>query len=51
MVSVWDHKPTPDEVLGKRLQAGWKPTPSRLADGDVVEGYAACVFRGKPAEP
>ena len=45
MVSVWDHEPTPDEVLAKRLLAGWKPTPSQLVDGDVVEGYAACMFR------
>ena len=43
-VSVWDHKPTPQELLEKRLAAGWRPTPSRLREGDVVEGYAACVY-------
>ena len=43
-VSVWDHKPSPQEVLEKRLSAGWQPTPSQLRDGEAVEGYAACVF-------
>jgi hypothetical protein len=43
---VWDHRPTADEVLGKRLEAGWQPTPSDLKDGPAVEGYAACVFPG-----
>ena len=44
MVSVWDHKPSAQEVLEQRLAAGWRPTPSQLKDGDVIEGYAACVF-------
>jgi len=45
IVSVWDHRPTADEILEKRLEGGWRPTPSRLRDGDAVEGHAACVFR------
>jgi len=44
-VSVWDHKPEPAELLDRRLASGWKPTASALKDGDVVEGYAACVFK------
>jgi len=45
-VSVWDHEPDADEVLEKRLAAGWKPTASQLGDGDAVEGHAAaCVLR------
>jgi hypothetical protein len=48
MVSVWDHLPTAREILDKRLEAGWRPTPSRLRDGDVVEGFAACVFSPAP---
>jgi len=44
MVSVWDHRPAAHELLENRLQQGWKPTPSALASGDVVEGYAACVY-------
>ena len=43
-VSVWDHRPTNEELLGKRLERGWRPTPSRLQSGDAVLGYAACVF-------
>jgi hypothetical protein len=46
-VSVWDHKPEAAEVLEKRLATGWKPTVSHLKEGDVVEGYAACVFVAK----
>ncbi len=32
------------EILEKRLAAGWRPTPSQLNDGEVVEGYAGCMF-------
>ena len=40
---------TADELLEARLQAGWKPTPSRLREGERVLGYAACVFdRAEP---
>jgi hypothetical protein len=48
MVSVWDHLPTASEILDQRLAAGWRPTPSRLREGDVVEGFAACVFSPPP---
>jgi hypothetical protein len=48
-VSVWDHAPTAQEILQKRVQAGWMPTPSQTVDGEVVEGYAACMFQ--PAAP
>ncbi len=44
-VSVWDHKPAPREILDKRLAAGWTPTASELNEGDVIDGYAACVFK------
>jgi hypothetical protein len=43
-VAVWDKYPTADELLEYRLSKGWKPTPSRLKDGDRVEGHAACVI-------
>lgn len=45
-VSVWGHKPSAQEILEKRLAAGWKPTPSHNQDGDVIEGYAACLSQG-----
>ena len=41
-VSVWDHRPTAAELLEQRLASGWRPKPSLLKEGDVVEGYAAC---------
>lgn len=43
-VAVWDHRPTPAELLAARLAAGWRPTPTATRDGDVVLGYAACVW-------
>jgi hypothetical protein len=43
-VAVWDHKPTPRELLDARLADGWKPTPSGVQGGDRVLGYAACVL-------
>jgi hypothetical protein len=42
---VWDHRPTAAELLEQRLASGWRPKPSLLKEGDVVEGYAACVAR------
>jgi hypothetical protein len=44
-VAVWNHRPTPEELLDVRLAAGWKPTPSLLKEGEKVLGYAACVFK------
>jgi hypothetical protein len=54
-VSVWDHRPTPDEVLDDRLARGWTATPTATVDGPRVLGYAACrvqpVARGAPTAP
>jgi hypothetical protein len=46
-VAVWNHRPTPQELLEARLASGWKPTPSLLKEGEKVLGYAACVFDNK----
>jgi hypothetical protein len=43
-VAIWDHLPTPQELLEERLDRGWKPIPSPLVDGDQVLGYAACIW-------
>jgi hypothetical protein len=40
---VWEHQPNADELLAERLRNGWRPTPSRLREGDRVLGHAACV--------
>ena len=40
---MWDHEPSPNELLAVRLAHGWRPTPSRLKTGDVVLGNAACA--------
>ena len=57
-VAVFDHKPSPRELLDYRLTRGWRPTPSRLKAGEQVLGYAACVFtvpelkdKQRPAHP
>ena len=42
-VSVWDHKPTAEELLQMRIREGWSPTPSPLKDGEAILGYAACL--------
>ena len=42
---MWDHRPNAQELLQKRLDAGWSPTPTATRDGDQVLGYAACVFK------
>ena len=46
-VSVWDRRPTADELLDDRVARGWVATPTGTVDGLVVLGYAACRF---PAE-
>lgn len=46
-VAVWDHAPTPDELLAARLAAGWRPTASKLRAGDQVLGHAAKVPRAE----
>ena len=43
-VSVWDHRPTADELLDDRVARGWTPTPTGTVDGPVVLGHAACRF-------
>jgi hypothetical protein len=43
---VWDHKPTADELLDRRLADGWTPTPSLLKTGPTVLGHAACRVPG-----
>ena len=43
-VAVWDHRPTPDELLDARLTRGWTPVATVLVDGDVILGHAACQF-------
>jgi hypothetical protein len=43
-VAVFEHRPTPRELLERRLDRGWRPTASQLRSGERVEGYAACVF-------
>jgi hypothetical protein len=40
-VAIWDHEPDADELLNRRLERGWQPTPTATRDGDVVLGFAA----------
>ena len=42
-LSVWEHKPSPDELLEARVQRGWTPTASELQTGAEVLGHAACL--------
>jgi hypothetical protein len=42
-VAIWDHRPTAEEILDRRLAEGWKPTASALKHGERVLGNAACV--------
>ena len=42
-VAVWDHRPSPEELLQARLQRGWQPTPTETREGIVILGYAACL--------
>ncbi|MEM9490436.1 MAG: hypothetical protein AAGC55_14915 [Myxococcota bacterium] len=39
---MWDHRPSADELLDRRLARGWTPTATAMADGDVILGHAAC---------
>ena len=45
-VAIWDHQPTPSELLERRLAHGWRPTATATVDGNVVLGYAACASAG-----
>jgi hypothetical protein len=44
-VAVWDHEPSADELLERRLAQGWSPTPTAMREGRVVLGHAACLAR------
>jgi hypothetical protein len=45
-VAIWDHRPSPAELLDRRLEGGWRPTPSATIDGAIILGYAACISGG-----
>lgn len=45
---MWDHRPSADELLDARVQAGWTPTPTSTVDGDVIFGHACTRFGGCP---
>lgn len=40
-VAIWDHAPTADELLRRRLASGWTPRPTATRDGEVILGHAA----------
>jgi hypothetical protein len=42
-VAIWDHRPSPAELLDSRLERGWRPTPTATIEGDIILGYAACT--------
>jgi hypothetical protein len=42
-VAVWDEKPTPDQLLEKRLADGWQPTATLLRKGPTILGHASCL--------
>jgi hypothetical protein len=44
-VAAWDRAPSADELLERRLAAGWTPTPTALREGDVILGHAACLVK------
>ena len=50
-VAVFDHRPSAQELLERRLERGWRPTASPLKAGDRVLGYAACVFDSPELKP
>jgi hypothetical protein len=41
-VAIFNHEPAPIELLERRIERGWRPTPTATRDGDVILGYAAC---------
>lgn len=41
-VAIFDHQPSPEELLERRIERGWLPTPTATRDGHVILGYAAC---------
>jgi hypothetical protein len=46
-VAVWPHKPSPDELLERRVRDGWKPALTPLQDGPAVLGHAACLMQSE----
>jgi len=38
---VWDHEPTPDELLDARLADGSTPRPTSTVHGQIIDGFAA----------
>jgi hypothetical protein len=43
-VAVWDHEPSAEELLARRIERGWRPTPTATRDGRVVLGFAASAM-------
>lgn len=43
-VAIWNHKPSADELLARRLHRGWAPRTSSTTRGHVVMGHAACLL-------
>ncbi len=54
-VAIWDHLPSPDELLARRLDRGWSPRPTATRNGPQVLGHAACLLSpgltGGPTRP
>jgi hypothetical protein len=46
-VAVWNHHPSPQELLEARLARNWRPTATATREGEQVLGYAACVIKGR----
>ncbi|MGA9768507.1 MAG: hypothetical protein WBV94_05670 [Blastocatellia bacterium] len=42
-----DHAPTAGELLERRVASGWSPTPTSTRAGDVIQGYAQCLYSHK----
>jgi hypothetical protein len=49
-VAIWDHRPSADELLERRVATGWRPMTSPMKEGDVVLGHAACLVKGVEPE-
>jgi hypothetical protein len=50
-VAVFDHQPDAAALLARRLERGWRPTPSALAAGERILGYAACTVASEHRAP
>jgi hypothetical protein len=49
-VAVWPTKPTPDELLARRVEQGWRPAVTALQQGPAVLGHAACLLSPRPEQ-